>query len=169
LQHYQVRGTTVNSLFELLCDKLKPAIWTKCQVLLQKGVALLHGNAHLHTATHTVEILCQLNIEELEQPPHSPDLAPFDYHLFGPVRPFKKLPLCQWPRSEEVMNACLVTQPKTFASDVSRWTKCVVNEGDYVEKLCSCKICIAVVLILKIYCGYILTHLVHYTDTALIY
>jgi len=39
----------------------------------------------------------------------------------------------------------LVSQPKTFYSEVINqivwwWTKCVVKQGDCVEKLCSCKI-----------------------------
>ena len=40
LEHYQERGTTLNSAWysEMLTDRLKPAIRSKCQVLLLKGV-----------------------------------------------------------------------------------------------------------------------------------
>jgi hypothetical protein len=43
------------------------------------------------------------------------------------------------------VHAWLVSQPQTFYSEVIKqivrwWTKCTVNQGDYVEKLCSCKI-----------------------------
>jgi histone-lysine N-methyltransferase SETMAR len=97
LGHYQERGTTVNSAHynEMLCDKLKPVIRTKRQGLLSKGVALLHDNAHPHTAAHTVETLCHLNFEVLEHPRYSPDLAPSDYHLFGLLKDALRLPLCQ--------------------------------------------------------------------------
>jgi hypothetical protein len=47
LEHYQERVTTVNSACysEMLRDKLKPAIRTKRQGLLSKGVSLLHDGA----------------------------------------------------------------------------------------------------------------------------
>jgi hypothetical protein len=32
---------------------------------------------------HTKEILYKLKSEALKQPPHSPDLAPSDFHLFS--------------------------------------------------------------------------------------
>jgi hypothetical protein len=56
LEHYQERGTTVNSsrYSEMLRDKLKPAAWTKRRGLLSKGVALLHDNACLHTVPPTL-------------------------------------------------------------------------------------------------------------------
>jgi hypothetical protein len=46
---------------------------------------LLHNNACLHTAAHTVETLKKLNFEVLEHPSYNPDLAPLDCHLFGPL------------------------------------------------------------------------------------
>jgi hypothetical protein len=57
------RGTTVNSArySEMLRDKLKTAIRTKRRGLLSKCVALLHDNAHPHTAAHTVETLRHFN------------------------------------------------------------------------------------------------------------
>jgi hypothetical protein len=53
---------------------LKPGIQTKCQGLQSKGAALLHGNACLHTAAHTIETLHQLNFKVLEHSPYIPDL-----------------------------------------------------------------------------------------------
>ena len=82
LEHYQERGTTMNSArySEMLTDRLKPAILSKCRGLLPKGVLLLHDNAHPHTAAHTAETLQKLILRV------SPDLAPSDYHLFGPLK-----------------------------------------------------------------------------------
>ena len=47
---------------------------------------MLHDNAHPHTAAHTVDTLRALKFEVLKHPPYSPDLAPSDFHLFGPMK-----------------------------------------------------------------------------------
>ena len=47
---------------------------------------LLHDNARPHTARLTLETVEQLGLEVLPHPPYSPDLAPSDYHLFGPMK-----------------------------------------------------------------------------------
>ena len=67
LEHYQERGTTINSAWysEMLTDRLKPAIRSKCQVLQLKGVELLHDDARLHTA----ETLQKLKFEVMAHPP----------------------------------------------------------------------------------------------------
>jgi len=45
--------------------------------LLSRGVLLLHGNMCSHSAATTVE--------EIRNTPYSPDLAPLDYQMFGPL------------------------------------------------------------------------------------
>jgi len=47
---------------------------------------LLHENAGPHTASHTVETINHLGFEVLEHTAYSPDLAPSNYHLFGPLK-----------------------------------------------------------------------------------
>jgi histone-lysine N-methyltransferase SETMAR len=102
----------------MLRDKLKPAIRTKCWGLLSKGVALLHDNARPHTAAHTVETLHHLNFEVLEHPPYSPNLAPSDYHLSGPVKnALRNRHSASDQELKEVGHAWLVTQPTTFFSE----------------------------------------------------
>jgi len=88
LEHYQERGSTINCVrySEMLIDKLKPEIQSKCPRQLLKGIVLLHDNAHPHTAAHTVETLQKLKFQVLAHPPYSPDLTPSDYHLFGPLK-----------------------------------------------------------------------------------
>jgi transposase len=99
----------------MLRDKLKPAIRTKRRGLLSEGVALLHDNARPHTAAHTVETLRQLNFEVLKHPPYSSDLAPSDYHLFGPLKDaLRGRHFASDQELKEVVHAWLVTQPKTF-------------------------------------------------------
>jgi len=89
LVHFQEKGQTVTSArySDMLVNELKPAIRSKRRGLLSKRVMLLHDNARPHTAAHTrtVETLHDLKFEVLKHPPYSPDLAPSDFHLFGPM------------------------------------------------------------------------------------
>jgi hypothetical protein len=47
---------------------------------------LLHDNMRPHTANMTNEMLRNFKWEVLEHPPYSPDLAPSDFLLFGPLK-----------------------------------------------------------------------------------
>ena len=88
LEHYQKKGTTISSArySEMLTDRLKPAIRSKRQGLLRKGAVLLHDNARPYTAAHTAETLQKCKFKVMAHPPYGPDLAPSDYHLFGPLK-----------------------------------------------------------------------------------
>jgi histone-lysine N-methyltransferase SETMAR len=88
LVHFQEKGQTVTSArySNMLVNELKPVIWSKRRGLLSKTVLLLHDNARPHTAAHTVDTLRALKFEVLKHPPYSPDLAPSDFHLFGPLK-----------------------------------------------------------------------------------
>jgi hypothetical protein len=78
-------------------------------------------------------------------------------------RCFKRLPLCQWPRSEG-SGACLACHSsKPFFSEGIKKACMPLNqvywkEGDCVEKWCSCKFHITVIFILKIHCRFFLNH-----------
>ncbi|KAG8230543.1 hypothetical protein J437_LFUL008366 [Ladona fulva] len=73
-------------------------------------------------------------------PPYSPDLAPSDFHLFGPMKKF--LAGQHFVRDGEVKSAVcrwLYSQQTDFFEQgilklVPRWEKCVEKIGDYVEK-----------------------------------
>ena len=54
--------------------------------LLKQGVTLQQDNATPHTANRTKDWFARYGWEILLHPPHSLDLAPSDYHLFGPLR-----------------------------------------------------------------------------------
>jgi len=107
--------------------------------MLSKKVLLLHDNAHPHTVAATVQKVQQLPFE-LQHPPYSPDLAPSDYHIFGPLK--EALRSRRFTSDEEVKEAVhtwLREQPKSFFSArkqklVERYNKCTVLQGDYVEK-----------------------------------
>jgi hypothetical protein len=48
------------------------------------GTILLHDNTRPHTAN--LMALTTLGWEFLNHPSYNPDLAPSDYHLFGPLK-----------------------------------------------------------------------------------
>jgi len=75
-----------NELVNMLRNELRPAIRSKRRGRLTQGVLLLHDNARRHTAHLTISTIRQLNWEILEHPAYSPDLAPLDFHMFGPLK-----------------------------------------------------------------------------------
>jgi hypothetical protein len=76
----------------------------------------------------------------LHHSPYSLDLAPSDFHLFGPLK--QHLGSCRIHNNEEVELAFgnwLRIQEPDFYRDgvfklVPRWDKCINVLGDYVEK-----------------------------------
>ena len=83
----------------------------------------------------------QTRKEVLPHPPYSPDLAPSDYHLFGPMK--KMLGGQKFDSDAEVQSTVhkwLRQQSASFffASGiqklVDRWDKCLNDFGRYVEK-----------------------------------
>jgi hypothetical protein len=144
LVHFQEKGQAVTSArySDMLVNEMKPAMRSKRRGLLSKRVLLLHDNARPHTAalTRTVDTLCALKFEVLKLPSYSPDLAPLDFHLFGPIK--EHLQGQKFADDNEVMEAVqswLKATLKSFflegiCKPVDRWTKCVAKQGDYVEK-----------------------------------
>lgn len=121
-------------------DQLRTKIRFKRRGMLSKGVILQHDNATPHTARITKEKITSFNWETLRHPPYSPDLAPSDYHLFGPMKDAlrgRHFPTAE--DAEECVQKWLRTTPETFYSSgirklVKRWNKCIEMQGDYVEK-----------------------------------
>jgi hypothetical protein len=62
-------------------NRLKPAIRSRRSALSSSGVCLQHVNAR-----HTVKQIHGFKLQVLPRPPHSPDLAPSDFHLFWPLK-----------------------------------------------------------------------------------
>jgi transposase len=54
------------------------------ELCMAQGILLLHNNARPHSAAATVEAIRQLKFYLLLQPLYNPELAPSDYHMFGP-------------------------------------------------------------------------------------
>jgi histone-lysine N-methyltransferase SETMAR len=87
LAHFQKHGENVNSASycEILL-KLRGAIHRKQPSQLARGVLLHNDNARPYTAQTTPERIQELQWELLEHLPYIPDLAPSDFHLFGPLK-----------------------------------------------------------------------------------
>uniref|UniRef100_UPI00358E45B7 nucleotide exchange factor SIL1 n=1 Tax=Myxine glutinosa TaxID=7769 RepID=UPI00358E45B7 len=64
----------------------KSAIRSKRRGLLTTGALLQHDDARPQTARATAATIEDLHFECLPHPSSSPDLAPSDYHIFGPLK-----------------------------------------------------------------------------------
>lgn len=144
LCHYlEGRCVSVNSASysELLKTQLKPAIRSRRRGALTKGVILQHDNARPHSAKLTQQTLQDLGWEVLPHPPYSPDLAPSDFHLFGPLK--FALSGRVFKTNEEIkaaLQSWLAQQPKEyFAAGIlslaQRWDKCIRNRGEFLDKM----------------------------------
>jgi histone-lysine N-methyltransferase SETMAR len=117
--------------------KLRDAIRRKYPGQLARGVLLQH-NARSHTARANRARIQEIQWELLEHPPYSPDLAPSDFNLSGPVKnnPDGK----RFPDDvviETEVRKWLRQQSKDFCAAafnllVKRWDKCI-NVGECRE------------------------------------
>ena len=123
----------------ILKQKVKPAIHSKRRVA-QDSICFLQDNARPHTAALTMKTLRKLKWDVLPHPPYSLDLAPSDFHLFGPLKEF--LGGKKFQSTDEVINVVQQwtnMQPKEFYYSgimklQDRWNKCIAVAGDYIEK-----------------------------------
>ena len=91
-------------------------------------------NARLHVAARTMDTIQKLKWNVLPHSPYIPDLAPSDYHLFGPLK--QHLGGKMFHNNEEVIKDVQVWldwQPKDFfLSGISklpdRWRKCIADQ-----------------------------------------
>ena len=134
-------GETINAArYCQTLDKLREAIRRKRPGQLTNGVILQHDNATPHTAWVTQGWLEKYGWEILPHPPHSPDLAPSDYHLLGPLK--RELAGKRFDDDEELVDHVrkwLQNLDGSFFREgiysmVRRWQKCVDRLGCYVEK-----------------------------------
>ncbi|GFN98214.1 histone-lysine N-methyltransferase SETMAR [Plakobranchus ocellatus] len=121
-------------------DRLKEAIHRKSPGLLRRGVVLQHDNATPHSANLTQQWLQRYGWEILPHPAHSPDLAPSEFHLFGPLkRPLGGMAFeTEDDLISELRNWFDNLEVDFFRVDInsllSRWQKCIDLHGDYVKK-----------------------------------
>jgi len=80
---YLPKGQAINTVYySSLLVKLKDTLKEKRRGKVTKWALFLHDNAPAHRALATQKKLVYLGLQGLDHPPYSPDLAPFDYHLF---------------------------------------------------------------------------------------
>ena len=77
----------------------------KCPGKVTKGILFSHDNAPAHCALAIQKKLAYLGFQFLDHPPHSPDLAPSDYHLFPGLKKKKQLKGRNFSSDEEVIAA----------------------------------------------------------------
>ena len=148
LVDFMSKGATINSdVYIDTLKKLKARIRSVRPALEMCEDLLQHNNARPYTSLKTHEVISFsqqftffFDWTTISHPPYSPDLAPSDFHLFGPLK--ESLRGRYFSRDEEVKNAVrkwLKTQPVEFYNEeicalVKRWEKAVRKAGDYIEK-----------------------------------
>ena len=81
------KGATINSdVYIDALKKLKARIQRVRPALKMFKVLLQHDNARPHTSLKTREVIISFGLTTISHPPLSPDLAPSDFHLFGPLK-----------------------------------------------------------------------------------
>jgi len=81
------RGETVNlDVYIKPLQKLKQCYWQVRPNRNPGDMLIQHDNARPHTSLRTQEAIAKFGWTVLPHPPNSPDLAPSDFHLFGPPK-----------------------------------------------------------------------------------
>ena len=140
LVDFMSKGATINSdVYIDTSKKLKARIRRVRPALEMSKVLLQHDNARHHTSLKIREVISSFGWTTISHPPYSPDLAPSDFHLFGPLK--ESLRGGHFSSDEEVKTVVwkwLKTQPVEFYNKgcglVKRWEKAVWKAGDYIEK-----------------------------------
>ena len=136
------RGNTVTSATnaDLLKNHLCPAIKSKRRGRLITDVLLQHDNAGPHTAHSALAAIQDLSFECLPHPPYSPDLAPRDFRVFGPLKDVMGGKSFRSDKEvQQAVHEWLHCQPEEFFSrDIhalpKRWNTCMERNGDQIEK-----------------------------------
>ena len=81
------KGAIINSnVYINTLKKLKARIRRVRPALEMSKVLLQHGNARPHTSPNICEVISSFGWTTMSHAPYSPDLAPSDFHLFGPSK-----------------------------------------------------------------------------------
>jgi [histone H3]-lysine36 N-dimethyltransferase SETMAR len=106
----------------------------------QKDIILHHDNARPHTARATVAAIAAKGWTVLPHPAYSPDLAPSDFHMFGPLKDYLRGQKFENDDSVKTAVRAWISQcsdeffARGFKNWRNRWEKCVARNGDYIEK-----------------------------------
>ena len=118
--------------------KLKARILRMRPGLPMQRVLFHHDNAPSHTSAKTRETIASIGWTTLPHPPYSPDLAPSDYHLFGPLKSdMKGIRHEDDNELKAAVKSWLRNQPQEFYRKgildlTQRWAKAITRHGEYV-------------------------------------
>jgi histone-lysine N-methyltransferase SETMAR len=88
LIEYMPHKTTITGASYATIESLRQAFLEKRRGKLARGILLLQDNASSHTSRVATAAVEKAGFGQLDHPPYSPDLAPSDYFLFGPLKKF---------------------------------------------------------------------------------
>jgi histone-lysine N-methyltransferase SETMAR len=89
LLHFMLRDATIDACSYCgTIARLRASIRKKRLGILVDDVLLLHDNASPHVANRTAGRLQSFGWVIMEHAPYSTDLAPSNYHVFGPLKKF---------------------------------------------------------------------------------
>jgi hypothetical protein len=100
-----------------------------------------HDNARPHTSLRTMGHVAQFGWTVLPHPPYSPDLAPSDFRLLGPMKSgihgqhFPDVDAVIAAVRKWVASAGANFYERSLQALVHRWRNCIGNGRDYVERL----------------------------------
>ena len=138
LVDFMSKRATINSdVYIGTLKKLKARIRRVRSALEMSKVLLQYDNARSHTSLKTREVISFFGWTTILHSPYLPDLAPSDFHLFGPLK--ESLRGRHFSSDEEVKTAVrkwLKTQTVEFYNEgiytlVKRWEKAVWKAKDY--------------------------------------
>jgi histone-lysine N-methyltransferase SETMAR len=134
------RKQKYNSLFftETILPSIEDKLAERRPELRARGAHLHIDNAKPHTARRSTEEIRRMGINQVPQPPYSPDLAPCDFFLFGYLK--NRLEGQQFLNEEAVVDAVtaiLETIPiELFSRAMEEWvrrlTQCIELGGEYL-------------------------------------
>ena len=134
------RSTITGVYYANLLDRVRTAIREKRRGKLSKDVLLQQNNARVPTCKVAIDAVERNGYELIPHPAYSPDLAPSDFVLFPNLK--KDIRGLHFRSDEEVVMAdeewVNGKDPDFFSSGLMalehRWSKCIILEGNYIEK-----------------------------------
>jgi hypothetical protein len=108
--------------------------------MFSRGVAMLHDNAHPHTAAAMQVLIATFGWEQFDHPPYRPDLAPSDFHVFLHMKTFVGGRRFYGDNEvKEDLNTWFASLVASFYDAgiqqlLPRYDNSLNNDGNYVEK-----------------------------------
>ncbi len=139
---FMPKGSTINGeAYRSMLANLRERIRCKRPDLWRSGYHILHDNAHPHTTFATVTRMMETDMDTLDHPPYSPDLAPCDFFLFPALKRHlrgRRFGSVQLLQAEAVHFLSSVLDEKLFSKCImvdlpDRWNQCVLSGGAYFE------------------------------------